>query len=479
MAPALDRLGGLLAAAVAGVVAGALLLGVGDRVGASGEVGLVVALAAVALAFRPRLALGAAVGALVVLQGDPESFPGAAARLYSPWAGAPIAASDGLVGLIVGAAIVEAVSHRRPPAVPAVVALALAAMATAAGIGALVGMDNGATLGRVINGVRGPLYLAVLPIAVAWIARGLDRAAVVRACAAGAAFVVGYGLLVWSTRLGHVIADGSVVTYFDAAGLWIVSVTVLTICAAAAARCGWPRWTWLLAIAGVVVTALSLRRGFTVSLAVGCLAIWIVAAPTLWRPQLVFGLACAAAIAYLLLAAPFRDIATFERPAGSRITASFTGVEQGRTLGDAYRIAERRNVMRNIERSPLTGLGVAVPWLAYEPLPAETAAGRDYVHFAILFYWLKMGVAGALAYLLFMLSFVWSAWRLWRRHGRTSIGVAGLGVAVSLTCLLAVEGTATQTGVDIRLSLVMAVVYGLVLAAAEAPPSRARGGIGL
>ena len=127
---------------------------------------------------------------------------------------------------------------------------------------------------------------------------------------------------------------------------------------------------------------------------------------------------------------------------------------------DRYRLDERANVIEAIRAHPITGLGVGVPWVAVHPLPIEN--GRQYVHFALLWFWLKFGVLGALAYVCFVASGVAASVAASRGQVDPLLSCVALGMVGAFLGLALAETTAAFVGPDVRLSAVFAGALGLV-----------------
>jgi hypothetical protein len=127
---------------------------------------------------------------------------------------------------------------------------------------------------------------------------------------------------------------------------------------------------------------------------------------------------------------------------------------------DRYRLDEARNVLIEVRRQPVFGLGLGVPWTAYEPLPAELEGGRQYTHVVALWYWLKLGALGLLAYVALTLAAVISAVRVSRLAPDPYVRAAGLAVAAGLVALAAAETTGSFTGVSQRSSVLFAAILG-------------------
>jgi hypothetical protein len=132
---------------------------------------------------------------------------------------------------------------------------------------------------------------------------------------------------------------------------------------------------------------------------------------------------------------------------------------------DRYRIGERKNVLRDLEENPVTGLGLAVPWTARFPLSVDRPGSREYVHFTALWWWLKLGMLGLIAYLWLMAAGAWAAYRVWREQEDAWLRLAGLGALGGLIGLALVEATAAFTGVTERFTVMIGSVLGLLSAA--------------
>ena len=132
-------------------------------------------------------------------------------------------------------------------------------------------------------------------------------------------------------------------------------------------------------------------------------------------------------------------------------------------LEDRYRLDERANVLGEIRAHPLSGLGVTIPWAAtVRPLPVEHEEGREYVHFAALWYWLKLGILGLCAYLAIMIGGAALAWQAWRRSAEPLARAFALGSLAAIGGLVAIDTTASFTGVDARFTVLFATQLGLL-----------------
>ena len=124
----------------------------------------------------------------------------------------------------------------------------------------------------------------------------------------------------------------------------------------------------------------------------------------------------------------------------------------GEDRGDRYRIDERRNVVAELEHAPITGLGMNVPWSARYPLSEEH--DRNYTHVVLLWYWLKMGLIGVLAFIWLYGVAMWTAFGVWRNHPNEMVRLGALAALGGLVALVIVELTASFTGVEPRLTIV-------------------------
>ena len=130
---------------------------------------------------------------------------------------------------------------------------------------------------------------------------------------------------------------------------------------------------------------------------------------------------------------------------------------------DRYRLDERVNVIAEIRRHPVSGIGFQEGWRATERgLPVEHVDGRMYVHFALLWWWMKLGVLGAIAFVSVLLGVLLLGWRTWRNNREPLFRCFGLASMCGVLGLIAVETTASFTGVDARFTVVFATQLGLL-----------------
>jgi hypothetical protein len=146
-----------------------------------------------------------------------------------------------------------------------------------------------------------------------------------------------------------------------------------------------------------------------------------------------------------------------------RRVASLNPSKLEQNAEDRYRLDERANVLAAIRAHPVSGLGMLVPWKASsQPLSVEHPEAREYVHFAFLWFWLRLGILGAFAYLSVLGASALLAWRVWRRRTEPLFRAFGLASLCGIAGLATIESTATFTGIDPRFNVVLGVQIGLL-----------------
>ena len=136
-----------------------------------------------------------------------------------------------------------------------------------------------------------------------------------------------------------------------------------------------------------------------------------------------------------------------------RTRATATGSTSSATSSPSWRT----------RRSP--GSAWDVPWSARHPLSEEGPRPRNYVHVILLWYWLKLGLLGVLAFVWLYGMAMWTAVGIWRRHPDEFVRIGALAALGGLVALAIVELTASFTGVEPRLTIVFAALIGWIAAA--------------
>jgi O-antigen ligase len=339
-------------------------------------------------------------------------------------------------------------------------ALGLLALAVAGGL--VTGYAAGIGVEALVPAAVKLGHVIVLPFATAALLRlrpGLLREVLVLAVILVAVKSVA-GLLL-SASGGQPVVEGQAATYLEPSANWLVMTALLVGLAAAVDRTRLAWWALALAPLAAAGLLLSYRRSFWIAAVVGA-AVVLVLASRRARP-------------YLALAAAALGLALYVALSGAGGTAGQGGpiVERARSLEpsrlsanaeDRYRLDERRNVVAEIRRHPVTGLGLEVPWRARHPLPLEHEGGRTYAHSAALYYWLKMGLLGLAAYVAIVAASLVMARRTWLRAPDPVHRAIGLGLLASLVGLTVAETTASFTGVDYRFSLLHPLALGVLAA---------------
>ena len=447
-----------------GAAASALLALAGARV--LGAAGLLLPLAAVATVVLLRFPAAAIFGtlALVILVEGSEFglAPGLAHvydNLFKGVTPPDVLLLLGIAGL--GLRLLRDDAPIRLP--PAVLAVSTALVALALVSGLLVGRAHGAGTADALLQGRHVIYLAVLPIVI--VNLGLTGARMRRVLIGGGVLAVAKAVLAFLAigAGGGTEAGSFTLTYYEPTANWMLLVVVLTVLAGVLLRAGPPRW--LLAATPLLLAALvlSYRRSFWIGLVVGLLLVGLLGLSPTGR-RLIVPIA-------VMVAAGVWALGSFavqsDTPIGERVQ-SLSAQELEAKPEDRYRLDERANVWAAIRTQPVSGLGLAVPWQATaRTLPVEVDVNHQYVHFAALYWWLKMGLLGVVAYAATMLGGILLSWQVWRRSPDAPLRAVGLGSLCAFLALVVIESTGTFTGSDPRFSIVLGAHLGVLAALAR------------
>lgn len=427
-----------------------------------GTVGLIAPLAvvlAVILLTRPVAAVGLVVVLTIVCEGPSFGIFTFTSNLYTIGF-KDITLVDGLVALAVAAVALDLVSSKRPIRLPRPLVVPLGILALAMVSGVVVGHAAGASLRFAVASEHVVAYVLLLPLAV--VNLDLDRPQISRLL--GWALVLAglkaaLGLLELAGHLGTAIEGVSELTYYEPTANWLIMIAALSILAALLARAKPPLWMTLLLPLLTASLLLSYRRSFWIGAVLAVLLVVMLGLTPVGRRLLVpAGLAVLVSI-WLLGSIHFQDqipiVKRAETLAPSKLQAS---------VEDRYRLNERANVVAEIRAHPIEGLGATIPWRATaQTLSIEGEGnGRQYVHFVLLWFWLKMGILGLLAYLGLMIGSMWIAWQAWRLSREPLLRAFGLASLCGMVGLLAIETTASFTGVDPRFTVLLATQVGLL-----------------
>ena len=310
----------------------------------------------------------------------------------------------------------------------------------------------------------------MLPVVVVNIAQGRDLLKTMLpliAALAGVKALVG----LWLALSGRgSLVEGHSATYIEPTANWLNLLVLLVLIAAALRRVRLPLWVWALAPLAVIELAFSYRRGFWLGALVGIVLVVLLASSSHGRRVVIPTVVLIAAVGWLALSSLGSGSG-----GSSPVLKRFESLQPGKltlNVQDRYRLDERRNVIANLKEHPVTGLGIAVPWVAPYPLSVQHPGDRTYTHMVVLWYWLNLGLLGIIAYVALMASAIGTAFLVWRRHASELVRCAALGLMATLCGSIVLETTGSFTGVDVRFTIVLGVLLGLLASAySETRPS--------
>jgi hypothetical protein len=457
----------LLAAAALASCVTALVELAGVRL--MGTKGLFVPLAVVVVVIllrSPVAAISLVVALAVVCEGPTFGIFGFTGKLYKEFYKG-LTPLDVVVALGILSVVLDLMRRHAAPRLPRSLALPLAVLALAMIAGIVTGRAGGASMRDVVLSEHVLGYLLLLPLAV--VNLDLDRRAiaVLLQGALGLALIkAALGVAVVVSAQGDSLDASSTLSYYEPTANWLILIAILGVVAAVVGRLQPPRW---LVVGGapllIASLALSYRRSFWIAAGLGLLLVVLLGSSPLGRRMLLpVGLLVAAAI-WLLGSVPFQSQSPIVRRAES---LSPTQIQS--TAEDRYRLDERANVVAELRKHPVQGLGLTIPWTASaRALPVEHPGGRDYVHFAALWFWLKLGILGLIAYASILLSALLLAWRTWRRNETPLLRCFGLASLSAVAGLAVIETTASFTGIDARFTVLFAAQLGLLTTLARPP----------
>jgi hypothetical protein len=502
-----DQLGPAVGASVAVAVIAYLAT---KKLGLAGLAAPLVLALVVMIVRRPLVTVSTVVVITIMFEGPSFGIPVTPDLYKQVYKG--LTPLDGLVVLLFLSVASDLLRRGRQPRLPPVLVFPLLMVTLAIISGIVVGNGSGIGLRNVVISVHVLVYLLVLPTAVYNL--DLDQARLVRVirwAIALALLKAVVGLLVMAAGLSTEIDVGTSLTYYEPTANWLIMIALFGLIAAGLGGSLRPQRRIRLAIvtalrsrrlgrggpmpfrhrtvapfvrpsarrsaaslrlerilhsrsallATPVLLAsivLSYRRSFWIATVLG-LALVLVFASTPSRRRMV-------AVAVPLLAAAIWSIGSVkfqaQTPLAMRV-ASLNPNSLQTNAEDRYRIDERANVVAAIRASQIGGLGMEVPWQAtVRPLGIEHDGGRLYVHFTLLWWWLKLGLLGAIAYLSILASTALMAFRTWRQHQIPELRYFGLASLCAVVGLVAVETTASFTGVDPRFTLLLGAQMGVL-----------------
>jgi hypothetical protein len=447
-----------------GALAGALFLAVLIRKLGPQALVVPVALAAVVILLaRPSWLAAGVVGAAILVEPDGSGFVPFASQLYGK-----VKFFSPLELLVVALAFAIALAKARdvvPPRPLGPLAWPLGLVGVAVVCGVITGSSNGVAVSTIRDNVHGFLLLLVLPFLLSWVLDGTNalRRAVLVALGL-AAFKAGAGLLGAFSGQGATDENGGATTYYEPTAVWLMLLAVLVVAVAALQRVTLPLWARWAAPLSLLAIALSYKRSFWIATVLALALVLVAGTGPTGRRLLVPVVLLVAGAVYLTVSNGV--VKGFQGPLADRVESLQTS-KLTRNREDRYRLDERRNVLDELRRQPLTGLGLGAPWKARHPLSREHPNGRNYVHMAPLYWALKLGPLGVLAYFWLGAAAAVTGLRVFRRHHDDLVRSGALAAAVGVVALMVAEMTATWTGVDLRLTALYAAVLGFLGAAAR------------
>jgi O-antigen ligase len=366
---------------------------------------------------------------------------------------------DGLVVLTIVSIGWDVSRNRREPRLPRVLVVPAIFLALAMVTGAVTGSGSGESIKFVLLSENILLYLLLLPLAVANLE--IDRRQI--KLLLGGAFALAIvkallGVLEVSSGHGVSIEGSAVLTYYEPAANWVIMGGVLVIFAAIVARVRPPLWMLLGSPLLLASLLLSYRRSFWIAAVLGLMLVFLLGTSSVGRRMLVPTALLVAGAILLLGSVNFQS----QLPIVKRAT-SLSPTDLQSNIEDRYRLDERANVLAEIKRDPISGIGVAVPWKAtVRTLSTEHEEGRQYVHFAALYFWLKLGILGLLAYIGIIAASMVLAWRAWRLSREPLLRAFALASLCAVAGLIVIDTTASFTGVDPRFTVIFSAQIGLL-----------------
>jgi hypothetical protein len=446
-----------IAALLSGVTAVVGLLAT-EKLGLTGLLATLALVVVVILIGKPWFMTIAVTGLVVLCEGSSFGILTFSSHLYSQ-AYKDLSVLDILVALVVLSVAVDVLRTRRPVLLPRPLMLPLAILALAMVAGAITGHAGGGSLRFTLFSEHVLVYLLLLPLAVANL--DIDRRQISRLLVGAMALALVkavLGLIEIAGNLGQPVEGVTKLTYYEPTANWIVMIALLGVIVALLARVRPPLWMLLGTPLLLACLILSYRRSFWIAAVLGLLLVLLLGTSSGVRRMLIPGALGVAVAIWLLGSINFQS----QGPLVKRV-ASLAPSKLQTSVQDSYRLDERANVLEAIRRHPLTGLGVTIPWPATaRTLSFENPEARQYVHFAALWFWLKLGLLGLFAYVGIIVGGLVLAWRAWQDSHEPLLRAFALASLCGIAGLVAIDTTASFTGVDPRFTVLFAVQVGLL-----------------
>ena len=398
----------------------------------------------------------------------PSSLP---SRIYAVVPGTKLTPMEALVLLALAASLFAALGAGRAPATPRPFGGALVLLTLGLVMGAVTGRDAGAGTTTIVDAGRTALPVILMPLIAVQVSTARSR------CAVPSAWPERWrrskaspGWRRWRPGRPRPRSQGVPLTYYEAPANIIMMAFLAYVLAAAMTRVSLPRWVWAATPFVLAALLLSYRRSFWVAAVLALLVVAVVALGGQGR-RLVLPLVAITVIGGYLALADGRQPALGGEPrqaTGVSVASRLQSLNPSSITAskdDRYRLDERRNVLADLRDSPIAGVGLGVDYRQRYGLSIGDIT-RQYVHFAALWWWMKLGLLGLLGYLWLLGAAVFAGSRL-ARAPRCAVRAAGLAGAATVVGYAVAETTGTFAGADLRSS----VVVGAAHRACSLPPT--------
>lgn len=403
-----------------------------------------------------------------------------------------------ILGLAVGARLVQRLSDRDRRRFPTAMKVALGVFIAAIAGGFVVGIRNGATMQDAIISVRPMVFYAGLWLAIPALRTERARRRVF-ACAAGMALLVvglqvvqfflgsGTQVFVISTSSKTLAVQPGTEGFFRVRPPGLRLVYVVAIFSAAYLFWG-PRrrrgLATLVCIGCLVGPALALERNMLIGIVLG------LASAALLVRRKGGGVVAAVLGATLLLGVVMLAEGTYGSAARDNVI-----VDRILTIGNVGslvksdslydRFYENELAIRALKENPVTGLGWGVPYGAKvaEPQPDGTFEIKDrlFIHNQYLSLWMRTGLLGVIAFVValgaaLVYGAAWARRRVWDDQTWLGAAIVAAVVALSMSSLVEIYLLNPNSIVVVSLVLALAMVLRreLEMPAAEAVAARPR-----
>jgi O-antigen ligase len=431
---------------------------------------LVLLLCVVLLRF-PEVCLGLLLVGTALAEVDPVGVIPSGASFYEPVSATSLTAPDLLILFGLAGVLLRFVAQDLRPRLPdpLTVPLIVLGFAIVAGLATAITANAGVSLAELFHRSVKIGHLILIPLLVVNVLRDTRALKVFAVGAAALACIKGATGIYASFGGGGSGVEEGVASFLNPFPNLLMLIFGLGVIAALVRRVRIPAWMIAGLPLALIALLLSYRRSFWIAAIITIVLVVIIASRRRGRAVVAIG---AVTLALGFVAAS--TIATSSEssqpsPIAERAQTLSPG-SLGSNRGDRYRIDERANVIDNIELNPVTGVGLGVEWEVHRPL-AE-AHDRRYAHVAFLWYWLALGFLGAIAYLLLFGSALWTGRRIWRFHPDPLVQVCAIAVFGGIVGLAIVELTATFTGIESRLTILLGALLGWLAAAWQDLPAR-------